>query len=116
MNKLLLPVILSTLLTFSYPIYPATSNIALLICEYVAANDKRRLRSYLKSNKLKIRKIFKGMKCNNLNLLSWSAKHNALDAGTFIINKLPKKTVRALESEIKELSPHLSIVIEKRLN
>ena len=48
---------------------PVQANVAQALCEYVAVDDKKRLRSFLKTNKLKIRSIFKGVQCNNMNLL-----------------------------------------------
>ena len=50
------------------------NDTALRICEYVAANDKNRLRSFLKQRKLKLRKIFNDINCNGDNLLVFSAK------------------------------------------
>jgi hypothetical protein len=63
------------------------------LCEYVAADDKKRLRSYLKSNRLKIRKVFKGVLCNGKNLLLFAADQKSIKTGAMIISKLPKKIV-----------------------
>ena len=68
-------------------------NIGLTICEYVASDDKKRLRSFLKQNKLKIRRIFKEIQCNGKNLLEFSVSKASVQTGTMMISKLPKKVV-----------------------
>ena len=57
-------------------------NLSLRICEYVQANDKNRLRSFLKQNKIKIRNIYDGLECNGDNLLIFSrACEKTIDKG-----------------------------------
>ncbi|MBO9491910.1 DUF3718 domain-containing protein [Endozoicomonas sp. G2_1] len=84
------------------------------ICEYVAVDDKKRLRTYLKSNKLKIRSIFDGVKCNGQNLLAFAASRSAVKTGTLMINKLPKKKVESLLSTIT--ADELTTAAQKRIN
>ena len=60
-----------------------------------AADDKKRMRSFLKSNKLKIRNIFDGIQCNGQNLLEFAATKGSIETGSLMISKLPKKTVSA---------------------
>jgi len=83
-------------------------NLTLRICEYVQANDKSRLRSFLKQNKLKVRNIYKGLECNGSNLLIFAAKSKALEVGEFIIGKLPSKTVKAEIDTLAKYSAHLA--------
>ncbi len=71
------------------------ANVAQSICEYVAADDKKRMRSFLKSNKLKIRRIFNGIQCNGKNLLEFAAASSSVKTGSLMISKLPKKVVNA---------------------
>ena len=105
-NILLIASILasSTLMTTS----ALAEDLSLRICEYVQANDKNRLRSFLKQNKLKIRNIYDGLKCNGDNLLIFSAKHNALEVGEFLINKMPSKKVKAEIDNLAKHSAHLA--------
>ncbi len=84
------------------------NNMTLRICEYVQANDKSRLRSFLKQNKLKIRNIYDGLECNGDNLLIFSAKSNALEVGEFIIGKLPAKNVKPEIDNLAKHSAHLA--------
>ncbi len=83
-------------------------NLSLRVCEYVQANDKNRLRSFLKQNKIKIRKIYDGLECNGDNLLIFSAKSKALEVGEFIISKLPSKKVKAEIDNLAKHSAHLA--------
>lgn len=83
-------------------------NMSLRICEYVQANDKSRLRSFLKQNKLKMRNIYDGLECNNDNLLIFAAKSNALEVGEFIIGKLPSKKVKLEIDNLAKHSAHLA--------
>ena len=84
------------------------NNMTLRICEYVQANDKSRLRSFLKQNKLKIRNIYDGLECNGDNLLIFAAKSNALEVGEFIIGKLPAKKVKPEIDSLAKHSAHLA--------
>lgn len=106
MKKILL---ITSLLATSVVFAPTAKadNLSLRICEYVQANDKNRLRSFLKQNKLKIRKVFDGLSCNGDNLLIFAAKSQSLEVGEFIIGKLPAKTVKAEIENITKYSAHL---------
>lgn len=68
----------------------ANEQLAVSLCEYVAANDKRGLRKKIKSSRIKIRNIFDGIMCNGNNLLRHAIASNAVDAGEFIVKNLPK--------------------------
>ena len=109
MKKLLIvPILLAASCITSAPVQ--ADNLTLRICEYVQANDKSRLRSFLKQNKLKIRNIYDGLQCNGDNLLIFSAKSQALEVGEFIIGKLPSKKVK---SEIENLAKHSAHLAEE---
>ncbi|WP_448566689.1 DUF3718 domain-containing protein [Thalassotalea ganghwensis] len=95
MKKLLLVSTITALTLSSMVTAPQAkaANIAQSICEYVAADDKKRMRSFLKTNRLKIRKIFDDIQCNGKNLLEFAAVAGAVETGSMIISKLPKKVV-----------------------
>lgn len=84
------------------------------LCAYVQADDKKRLRDYLKSNKLKIRNIFKGIQCGGQNLLSYADTNGSVETGTYLISRLPKKQ---LSNYIADLKPNTAIAAaaKKRL-
>ncbi len=107
MRKTLL---IASLLVASTAIVPSAKadNLSLRICEYVQANDKGRLRSFLKQNKMKIRNIYDGVLCNGNNLLVFAAKSKSLEVGEFIIGKLPAKKVKAEVDNLAKHSAHLA--------
>lgn len=109
MKKILL---IASLLATSIVIAPTAQadDLSLRICEYVQANDKNRLRAFLKQNKLKIRNIYDGLACNSDNLLIFAARSNSLEVGEFLISKLPAKKVK---DEIDNLSKHSAHLSEK---
>ncbi len=89
-------------------------NLTLRVCEYVQANDKSRLRSFLKQNKLKMRNIYTGLECNGSSLLVFAAKSKALEVGEFIIGKLPAKKVKPEIEELAKYSAHLAEEAKER--
>jgi len=113
-KTLLLASIITATITFA-PITEA-NNTSLRICEYVAANDKNRLRSFLKQNKLKIRNVFKNIQCNGKNLLVFAASNKALEAGEFLIGKIPAREVAKHIEEIGKYSKHLEEEANERIN
>ncbi len=115
MKKIILTASILAISTLYSPVSKA-DDVSLRICEYVAVNDKNRLRSFLKNKKLKIRKIFKNIQCNGKNLLVFSAENQALDAGEFIIGQLPKKIVSENLDEITKHSAHLAEDAKDRIN
>ena len=113
MKKILL---VTSLVAASIAIAPTAKadNLSLRICEYVQANDKSRLRSFLKQNKIKIRNVFKELSCNKDNLLIFAAKSKSLEVGEFIIGKLPAKVVKAEIDNIAKYSAHLAEEAKER--
>ena len=90
MKKLLLVPAVALLSVSSFTPVANASSMAQSLCEYVSADDKKRLRSFLKSNNLKIRKVFDGVQCNGQDLLAFASSNNAVKTGAMMINKLPK--------------------------
>jgi len=114
-KTLLLASLITATVTFA-PVTKADNNMSLRICEYVAANDKNRLRSFLKQKKLKLRKVFKNITCNGKNLLVFAASKNALEAGEFLIGKIPSKEVAKHIEAIGKHSKHLEEEAQDRIN
>lgn len=113
-KTLLIASVLAT--SFSYtPVSFAEDHLSRSICEYVAVNDKTRLRAFLKQRKLKIRSVFNDLLCNEKNILVFAASSNALDMGEFLIGQLPVKLVADNLEDIKKYSEHLTKVAEARI-
>ncbi|NQZ20640.1 MAG: DUF3718 domain-containing protein [Colwellia sp.] len=118
MKKLLLASIITVLTITSVVSAPKAqaANIAQSICEYVAADDKKRMRSFLKSNKLKIRSIFKGIQCNGKNLLAFASAKGSVKTGSLMISKLPRKVVSANLAMLQTGSQPLIDAANKRVS
>jgi len=101
--------------TFSYSPTVFSANISLSICQYVAVNDKKRLRSFLKSNRLKIRKLYKDLRCNGKNILIFAASKNSIKTAEMIIGKLSKKIITANLTELSSISEELATAAKKRI-
>ncbi|CAH9056264.1 hypothetical protein PSECIP111951_01426 [Pseudoalteromonas holothuriae] len=71
----------------------ANEQLAISLCEYIAADDKSSLRKKLKSSRVKIRNIFDAVLCNGNNMLRHAIVSNAADAGEYIVKNLPKSTL-----------------------
>ena len=70
-TTILASVVLATAMFYAPQSLAFDQSMSLRICEYVSINDKKRLRNYLKSNKVKIRSIltvFNVMAATYLNL------------------------------------------------
>ncbi|MEL0646586.1 DUF3718 domain-containing protein [Pseudoalteromonas agarivorans] len=80
--------------SFSYtaPV-KAEDQLAVSICEYIAADDKNRLRSKLKSSRVKIRNIYDAVQCNGNNLLRHAVASNAVNTGEYIVKNLSKSSL-----------------------
>ena len=114
MKKILQVTLITAILSPLATTVEAKENMSLRICEYVQANDKQRLRKFLKLKKVKLRTIYDSLKCNGDNILIFSAKSNALDIGDFIIGKLPAKKVAPEIEKLAAHSAHLSATAKKR--
>lgn len=90
MNKLITALVVSISFLIAMP---ASADVGQSLCQYIKADDKKRLRSLLKSSKIKIRNIFDDARCNGANLIEFAGKHNSLETGKLIISKLPKRKV-----------------------
>lgn len=104
-------VILSVISTKGYA-FDLSQNI----CEYIAADDKTRLRKLLKTNRLKIRTLYDDIKCNGDNILIFAATRNAKDVGELIIKKLPKSVLSENEAQLEAASAELAQIAKERVN
>lgn len=70
---------------------PAKANQQLVasICDYVASDQKSRLRKKLKETRVKLRNVYGGISCNGMSLIRFAVEKNSVDIGVFIIKKIP---------------------------
>ena len=94
LSKLVVVTAVVAVSSFSYtaPV-SAEDQLAVSICEYIAADDKNRLRSKLKSSRVKIRNIYDAVQCNGNNLLRHAVASNAIDTGEYIVKNLSKSSL-----------------------
>lgn len=87
------PAVLAVLVASASLTLPAPVNaddgLAAAMCDYVAANDKSRLRKKLKESRAKLRNIYDAVKCNGNNLIRHAISNNANEVGEFIVKKIP---------------------------
>ncbi len=77
------------------PVALADDQLAASMCDYVAADDKNRLRKVLSDYRLRLRNIYDGVVCNGNSLIRHAFKSNAADVGEFIVKQLPGSAVAA---------------------
>lgn len=118
MKKLLLVSTITALTMTSIVSAPKAeaANVAQSLCEYVAADDKKRMRTFLKTNKIKIRSVFKGIQCNGKNLLVFASDRGSVKTGSLIVSKLPKKIVSANLADIQNGAQPLIDAANKRVS
>ncbi|WP_440053953.1 DUF3718 domain-containing protein [Pseudoalteromonas sp. T1lg65] len=84
--------LVASALSFSTSV-KANEQLALSLCEYIAADDKMRIRKTLKTARVKMRNIYDAIQCNGNNLLRHAIASNAADAGEYIVKSLPKSAL-----------------------
>jgi hypothetical protein len=93
----LLPTLFCTAaVTLSLLVAPAAvadDQLAASMCDYVAADDKNRLRKVLSDYRLRLRNIYDGVVCNGQSLIRHSFTSNAADVGEFIAKQLPGSAI-----------------------
>jgi len=100
MKKVLNTAIALTLVSGLYvPQQALAADVGQAICGYVASDHKSRLRDQLRSNKIKLKKIYKGMTCNGESLLRFAMSKDAHSAGAFIAKRLPASTLAKAEAD-----------------
>lgn len=89
--------LIATVVTPLFVIAPAGANdqIGQSLCSYVAANDKNSIRKTMSDNRLRIKNVYDGIKCDGLPLIRFAIKNNAADAAEFIVKQLPGSQVSA---------------------
>ena len=77
------------------------------ICSIVAADDKSELRKKIKlvrSNyQLRLKDYYTGISCNGNSMIRTAVLNNAVDAGTLLVKKMPKKDLSSPEADGKTL-------------
>lgn len=113
--KLKLSIICFVIAGCLIPVTASAFNIAQSVCDYIAADDKKRLRKLLKSNHLKLRKLQKEVTCNGKDLLLFAADRKSQTVGALLVKKLPKKILSANLAAVETSSPEIAALIQSRI-
>lgn len=82
-----------SVITVMAPSAIADQQLAASMCDYVAADDKNRLRKVLSDYRLRLRNVYDGVVCNGDSLIRHAFKNNAADVGEFIAKQLPAAAI-----------------------
>ena len=74
-------------------------NVAKAMCNYIVADHKSRFRDQLRSNKIKLKKVYKQISCNGHSLLRFAMTNDADNVGKFIVKRLPASLLKKAESD-----------------
>ncbi len=92
MNQLKLVLIIISILSASVFTKPVAADdflgVATALCEYTKANDRNKIRKKLRRAKMKIRKIYGDIKCNDKTLYNFAVASNADDVVKFYETKI----------------------------
>ncbi|HEX5794073.1 MAG TPA: DUF3718 domain-containing protein, partial [Rheinheimera sp.] len=108
-----------TLSLLTAPVAVADDQLAASMCDYVAADDKNRLRKVLSDYRLRLRNIYDGVVCNGESLIRHAFKSNAADVGEFIAKQLPGSAIESAgdiawaEANGFSASPLLAVLKER---
>ncbi|MBY5922398.1 DUF3718 domain-containing protein [Ferrimonas balearica] len=86
-------------LTYSPVTHANVDQLVASVCDYVAADDKNRLRKKLKDARIKLRAIYDGVSCNGNSLLRTAMLSNAQDVGVYLVKQMPRESLSAAESD-----------------
>lgn len=77
----------------------AYDNVAAAMCNYIVADHKSRFRDSLRSNKIKLKKVYKQITCNGHSLLRFAMTKDADNVGKFIVKRLPASLLQKPEAD-----------------
>ena len=82
------------------------------ICTIVKTNDKGELRKKMKKVqsdfRMKLKDYYSGISCGGNSLIRTAMLNEAVDTGTLLVKKMPKKDLKAPEQDGKTLSVWVS--------
>jgi hypothetical protein len=108
LKKIVKPLLVITPLVFSVSANSTEIETALAnICEIVKTDDKGELRKKMKSVRsnfnLQLRDYYSGVTCSGQSLIKLAITNNAVEAGTLLVKKMPKKLLAEPEQDGKTL-------------
>lgn len=107
LKKILIPLLVIAPLTVSTSANAEIEAALANICEIVKTDDKGELRKKMenvRSNyQLQLRDYYNGISCGGNSLIKLAILNNAVEAGTLLVKKMPKKLLAEPEQDGKTL-------------
>lgn len=99
MKKLTTIVSIAILSTGLYSVPAQSDEVVTAMCNYIIADHKDRFRDKLRSNKIKLKRVYEDIGCNGQSLLRFSMIANANDVGGFIVKRLSSSMLKKTEAD-----------------
>ncbi|MBA3988838.1 DUF3718 domain-containing protein [Aliidiomarina maris] len=68
-------------------------DLALNLCTYVQGDDRMRMRQRIREERIRLRQVYEGVRCNDLSLIQFALANGSMDIGTFMVSQLPASTL-----------------------
>lgn len=68
-------------------------DLALNLCTYVQGDDRMRMRQRMREDRLRLRSVYDGIRCNGLSLIQFAMANGADDIGGFMVSQLPASQI-----------------------
>lgn len=68
-------------------------DLALNLCTYVQGNDRMRMRQRMREDRIRLRQVYDGVRCNNMSLLQFAMANGSSDIGSFMVSQLPASSL-----------------------
>lgn len=82
-------------------------DLALNLCTYVQGDDRMRMRQRIREERVRLRQVYDGVRCNDMSLIQFALHSGSDDIGTFIVSQLPGSVLaRSGELEWAEANGH----------
>lgn len=99
MKKLSTVISVVVLSTGLYSVPAKSDVIVTAMCNYIIADHKDRFRDKLRSNKIKLKRVYKEIGCNGHSLLRFSLIAKADNVGEFIVKRLSSSLLKKTEAD-----------------
>lgn len=70
-------------------------DLALNLCTYVQGDDRTRMRQRIREERVRLRQVYDGVRCNGLSLIQFALTSGSDDIGVFITSQLPGSTLES---------------------
>lgn len=68
-------------------------DLALNLCTYAQGDDRLRMRQRIREERIRLRQVYEGVRCNDLSLIQFALSHGSMDIAAFMVGQLPASTL-----------------------